>query len=87
MLSQVGQPHGYLVQSMRERDATVRDLTEQLEAARTGMQRLQEEKNELLRVRNVMSADLERLIVREMRSTFVCRVHGHVGEGQCITSP
>ncbi|XP_073436480.1 progesterone-induced-blocking factor 1 [Dendrobates tinctorius] len=65
LLSQVHQPHQYLIESVRQRDAQIDALKEQISTLEKDVSKINREKSSLLRVKNQMAADLEQLLVHQ----------------------
>ncbi|KAM3837260.1 progesterone-induced-blocking factor 1 isoform 1-T1 [Vipera latastei] len=61
-LNQVQQPYKYLIESVQERDSQIVVQKERIAQYEKDISQLNEEKKALLRVKNQMAADLERLL-------------------------
>uniref|UniRef100_A0A8C5LY28 Progesterone immunomodulatory binding factor 1 n=1 Tax=Leptobrachium leishanense TaxID=445787 RepID=A0A8C5LY28_9ANUR len=62
LLSQVHQPYQYLIESVRQRDTQIDHLKDQVSKLEQDFSNLNKEKSSLVRVKNQMSADLEKLL-------------------------
>ncbi|XP_053311389.1 progesterone-induced-blocking factor 1 [Spea bombifrons] len=62
LLSQVHQPYQYLIESVRQRDAQIDSLKDNISKLEQDVSNLNKEKSSLLRVKNQMAADLEKLL-------------------------
>ncbi|XP_039385611.1 progesterone-induced-blocking factor 1 isoform X4 [Mauremys reevesii] len=62
LLSQVQQPYKYLIESVQQRDSQIRLQKEHITQLEKDVSLLNKEKTALLRVKNQMAADLERLL-------------------------
>ncbi|KAM9319393.1 progesterone-induced-blocking factor 1 [Gastrophryne carolinensis] len=62
LLNQVNQPYQYLIESVRQRDSQIDLLKDQLTKLEKDVSNLNKEKSGLLRVKNQMAADLEKLL-------------------------
>uniref|UniRef100_UPI00398F69EF progesterone-induced-blocking factor 1 n=1 Tax=Pristiophorus japonicus TaxID=55135 RepID=UPI00398F69EF len=62
LLSQVQQPYSYLIETVRQRDAQIQTYKEHTSQLENDVCRLNKEKAALLRMKNQMAADLERLL-------------------------
>ncbi|MEE6511262.1 hypothetical protein FKM82_017732 [Ascaphus truei] len=62
LLNQVQQPYQYLIESVRQRDTQIDSLKDQISQHEKDVSNLNKEKTSLLRVKNQMAADLEKLL-------------------------
>ncbi|XP_029458880.1 progesterone-induced-blocking factor 1 isoform X2 [Rhinatrema bivittatum] len=62
LLNQAQQPYRYLIESVRQRDLEIQALNENISQLESNVSHLNKEKTALLRVKNQMAADLERLL-------------------------
>ncbi|XP_030636603.1 progesterone-induced-blocking factor 1 [Chanos chanos] len=62
LLQQSQQPHSYLIERVRQRDAQIHSLKERVAQLEDEVSSLRKEKTNLLHVKNNMAADLERLL-------------------------
>nr|XP_058960451.1 progesterone-induced-blocking factor 1-like [Pocillopora verrucosa] len=62
LLNEAQQPYNYLIESIRARDTQNQTLTEQLTLMEAEIGKLKTEKEDLVKTRNQLSADLERLL-------------------------
>ncbi|XP_078402116.1 progesterone-induced-blocking factor 1 [Cetorhinus maximus] len=62
LLNQAQQPYSYLIETVRQRDAQIQTYKEQLSQLENEVCQLNKEKAALLRMKNQMAADLERLL-------------------------
>ncbi|XP_067841596.1 progesterone-induced-blocking factor 1 [Heptranchias perlo] len=62
LLSQAQQPYSYLIETVRQRDTQIQTYKEHLSQLENEVCRLNKEKAALLRMKNQMAADLERLL-------------------------
>uniref|UniRef100_A0A8C6XYF4 Progesterone immunomodulatory binding factor 1 n=1 Tax=Naja naja TaxID=35670 RepID=A0A8C6XYF4_NAJNA len=62
LLDQVQQPYKYLIESVQQRDSQILAQKERIAQHEKDISQLNEEKKTLLRVKNQMAADLERLL-------------------------
>ncbi|XP_041055305.1 progesterone-induced-blocking factor 1 [Carcharodon carcharias] len=62
LLNQAQQPYSYLIETVRQRDAQIQTYKEQLTQLENEVCQLNKEKAALLRMKNQMAADLERLL-------------------------
>ncbi|XP_018423933.1 PREDICTED: progesterone-induced-blocking factor 1 [Nanorana parkeri] len=76
LLGQVHQPYQYLIESVRQRDIQIDMLKDQVSKLEKDVSNLNTEKSGLLRVKNQMAADLEKLLnhreeLAEMKQALV----------------
>ncbi|XP_062569108.1 progesterone-induced-blocking factor 1-like [Saccostrea cucullata] len=62
ILDQAQQPYNYLIDSIRQRDAQINKMKEHVANLEADVQQLEKERNDLVRTKNNMSLDLERLL-------------------------
>ncbi|XP_064413791.1 progesterone-induced-blocking factor 1 [Latimeria chalumnae] len=62
LLSQAQQPYSYLIETVSQRDSQIQALKERISQLEDEASHLNKEKTALLRVKNQMAADLERLL-------------------------
>ncbi|XP_061163800.1 progesterone-induced-blocking factor 1-like isoform X2 [Saccostrea echinata] len=62
ILDQAQQPYNYLIDSIRQRDVQMNKLKEHIANLEADVQQLEKERNDLVRTKNNMSLDLERLL-------------------------
>ncbi|KAG8452256.1 hypothetical protein GDO86_004163 [Hymenochirus boettgeri] len=62
LLNQVQQPYQYLIESVRQRDTQIDSLKDQISKLEQDVSNLNKEKVSLLRVKNQMAADMEKLL-------------------------
>ncbi|XP_002737941.1 progesterone-induced-blocking factor 1-like [Saccoglossus kowalevskii] len=62
LLDQAQQPYNYLIESIRMRDSQVQQHKKHIEALEEDMERMSAERADLVKSKNLMSADLERLL-------------------------
>ncbi|XP_063282003.1 progesterone-induced-blocking factor 1 [Pelobates fuscus] len=62
LLSQVHQPYQYLIESIRQKDAQIDHLKDHMSRLEQDVSNLNKEKSSLIRVKNQMAADLEKLL-------------------------
>ncbi|KAJ8297810.1 hypothetical protein KUTeg_024341, partial [Tegillarca granosa] len=62
LLDQAQQPYNYLIESIRQRDGQLQKQREYIESLETDVRRLEKERNDMVKTKNQMSLDLERLL-------------------------
>ncbi|KAF0027086.1 hypothetical protein F2P81_019827 [Scophthalmus maximus] len=62
MLQQTQQPYSYLIEAMRQRDAQITTLKERITSLEDDVSSLRKERTALQQVKNIMAADLEKLL-------------------------
>ncbi|KAL4235445.1 Progesterone-induced-blocking factor 1 [Mactra antiquata] len=62
LLDQAQQPYNYLIESMRTRDTQISKQREYIASLEEENQKLEKEKNDIVKTKNQMSLDLERLL-------------------------
>uniref|UniRef100_A0A1I8JM48 TPR_MLP1_2 domain-containing protein n=1 Tax=Macrostomum lignano TaxID=282301 RepID=A0A1I8JM48_9PLAT len=90
-LSDAEQPYGYLVDSIRARDAELEKTRQQLSEAEARLESLAVDRNRLAEAKNRMSADLERLLAQRdevamLRKTVAAMQSKRVGSGRVAAS-
>uniref|UniRef100_A0A8D2L8W4 Progesterone immunomodulatory binding factor 1 n=1 Tax=Varanus komodoensis TaxID=61221 RepID=A0A8D2L8W4_VARKO len=83
LLNQVQQPYRYLIESVQQRDSQILVQKEKIVQLEKDIDLLNKEKTALLRVKNQMAADLERLL-NHREVIFLCYLFMGKGEGKII---
>ncbi|XP_030056476.1 progesterone-induced-blocking factor 1 [Microcaecilia unicolor] len=90
LLNQAQQPYRYLIESVRERDTEIQSLNQHISQLESIINNLSKEKMALLRVKNQMAADLERLLNHReelaiMKQVLLNLHTTHSGEGAPVS--